>query len=179
MDKSALFLLQSVIYITIVTGVGSYVVFTAWTLEGAIPKSLLKMTNQEAAFCLGSLSTVPLAVMILCVMFIRMFLSGSDPLARDESRFLTVIKNVLQNTLEQTFPFVMNLWGAASWGTLSNERLIICTGIFLLSRMSFWVTYHLADLFSFHSLKSPPFFIGILNTVYLAVLNLTNLLQLN
>lgn len=146
-----------------------------WTAKNVIPGEYLKASHSEAALRLGTLSGIPLTLSIISVMVIRMFSSAHNTISGAESGLLKMNKSVLQNTLEQTVFFVINLWAVASWNTVPVETLILITGVFIGGRLLFWFGYTLQWLIDFKRLRSAAFILSMMNTMILLGVNARNL----
>lgn len=154
-----------------------FFIYYIWGIEKVIPELYLNMDLLDAAIRLSSLATLPLILNIFAMMMIRFLGSAFDPIRGSESEFLQVNKNVLRNTLEQTFLFVFNLLAAAHWKQLSVEKLALVTLVFLGSRILFWISYTLGTKMRFPPLRGPFFAITLLNTLALLGYNIFMMLK--
>ena len=147
-----------------------------WTAKGVIPAEYLKLSETEAALRLGTLAGIPLTLHILAVSLLRSFSGAHNPLSGSEGTFLTMNKNALQNTLEQTVFFVINLWAAATWEKqIKAETLILITAVFIGCRLLFWFAYFVKLTTGFGYLQSFCFMLSMLNSFILLAFNLRNL----
>ena len=140
--------------------------------------NLPKMTNRQAALRFGSLASIPLMAMILFVAQYRYWGAGWDPIKYEPSIFFRLCQNVLQNTLEQTFFFVVVLWAAAEWSMLSTERLFLFAVAFAVCRLVYAVTYIAGVKLGFAPLRAYGFVLTFALNTWLLLYNAMLMLEM-
>lgn len=148
------------------------------TAENKVPIYMWK--NQDplilATVC-GSVTSLFIVLMIHTVASLRATSSAGDTLNGEESDFLKISKNILQNTLEQSFLFIVNLMAAAANG-LPNEKIILITISFALGRFLFWSGYLIGMYAKFYPLRGPGFLITFSTNISLLLFNIITFLDL-
>ena len=146
-----------------------------WTTQGVIPQKFLASGHMELALRLATLAALPMVLMIFVVMIFRVFTPACDPINGEESDIFRINKNVLQNTLEQTFLFVMGLWAVASWEQIHKEALVLLTLFYVATRLAFWIGY-LFGVFRVMTILRGPGMVGsLLVNLSLIVYNASHL----
>ena len=97
---------------------------------------------------------------------------------RKETIYLEVSKMILTNTTEQTIVFAANLLAAAALKTLTKERIVILTLVYLFARAIFWAGYLGGALVGRTILRGPGFVLTITNSTFLIILNISALINL-
>jgi hypothetical protein len=91
------------------------------TAQGIVPAYVIK-AKTVAVICLhaSAVATLPLLVLIVLVMTMRLFSSGivtstQNPLNDEVPLLLKVTKAALNNTMEQTFVFIVSLLALSTY----------------------------------------------------------------
>jgi hypothetical protein len=85
--------------------------------------------------------------------------------------------NVLQNNLEGTFIFCMNLLAASSYKAFHAERSVALTWFFVAGRFVFWAGYTLGTKVNMPFLRAPGFATTLQVNILLFAYNLSGFLS--
>jgi len=140
--------------------------------QGVVPAYAFK-NKTVATLCLQAcaVASLPVLVLILLIMMLRLNSGGADPLKGEEPELLKVTKLALNNTMEQSFIFVVNLLAASTYDDHNKEALVLLTAAFVLGRLLFWVGYVAATFSEIPVLRSPGFILTIGSNVAIIGLN--------
>lgn len=149
-----------------------------WDAEGVIPE---KYYSQITAFNLALKCSVAItaliSLMITTIVVNRIFTEAGDTLNGEEGTFIKVSKMILQNTYEQSFIFIVNLFAAASLG-LNNEKILILGLIFIGARIIFWIGYLIGAYTQIPPFRSFGFSLTFCNNMFLLGYNIKTLLRI-
>ncbi|CAG9320087.1 unnamed protein product [Blepharisma stoltei] len=160
-----------VIWFPLITAFTAYWLYHIWTVQNKVPHYI--WNNKDPlylAITCSAVSTVFIFLQVQTVATQRLFTKAGDTIYGEESDFLKLSKNVLQNTLEQSFLFIINLLAAAVNG-LPNERIVLVTMTFILARILFWCGYVVGVYIKFFPLRGPGFLLTFSNNVLLLLFN--------
>ena len=117
-----------------------------------------------------ALSIVPLFIMIASVGNARFMSKAINPLAHAEDKSMEINGRVTNNTLEQTFVFVIAALALSAQLSFENQKLILALAlVFVLARFAFWFGYRKDPL-----LRAP----GMAATLYMNLSILLGILYL-
>lgn len=120
-------------------------------LSWAIPAPAAMATVPERlalALQLNVIAALPLLAMIVTVANSRFRSEAIDPLAHREDRKQEIDGRVANNTLEQTFLFLVATLALSTVVDPARVQILIAlTIVFVLARIAFWIGYRMHPLY--------------------------------
>jgi hypothetical protein len=115
---------------------------------------------------------LPLFVMIISIANARFLSDAIDPTRRAESHSMQIDGRVADNTLQQTFVFVVASLALSTIVSLHNLQLVwACVIVFVLARSAFWLGYRINPLYRAPGMSATAYLnLGILAYVIFHVL---------
>jgi len=122
-----------------------------WALTNALPApEISDALAERLAYALRAnvLAILPLFVMIITVANSRFLSDAIDPLRRAESPSMQVDGRVVDNTLQQSFVFVVASLALSTMVPLHYLQVVwACAIVFVVARFVFWLGYRINPLY--------------------------------
>jgi len=141
---------QKIVAVGAASGVVLMVV-SVWILATSLPPPLIADAAAERlAYALGAnlVAVVPLFVMIIAIANARFGSDAIDPTRRAESRAMEIDGRVADNTLQQSFVFVVASLTLSTLVPVSHLQVVwACAIVFVVARAAFWIGYRINPLY--------------------------------
>ena len=138
----------------------------SWSLENVFPIYLRQDSGLSLAFKCSVFSLLPMFLIISLDILNKLFFS--------QGIFTKANEFTLQDTMENTLLFLINLL-AASTLKWPSEKLMIITTVFILSRTLYWFGFTLGVYLKIPELKYVGVSLTLVNTLSLIFANLQTL----
>jgi hypothetical protein len=124
---------------------------SVWLLTRALPEPhMADALADRLGFALRAnlVAIVPLFIMLISIANARFLSDAIDPTRNAESRTMEIDGRVADNTLQQTFVFVVATLALSTVVPLDRLQVVYaCAIVFILARIVFWLGYRMHPLF--------------------------------
>ena len=160
---------QRIVAAGVFSGVAS-MALAVYVLDHVLPSPAgISTRADQLAYALrvDVLAVVPLFVMIANVSNARFMGKAIDPLAHEESTRMEIDGRVVDNTLQQTFVFLVGTTALSAALSPEHLQLLLALAIvFVVARVAFWVGYRMHPLYRAPGMAATSYMnLGILLTV--------------
>ncbi|CAG9322329.1 unnamed protein product [Blepharisma stoltei] len=142
------------------------------------PKFLSSKSTLELAIKCSAISTIPIFYLIIIVMLCRILTAAGNVLKEYQGIWFKVHSMCLQNTLEQNFLFAVNLIAIGAFEGLAPEKIVLVTGIYIVSRVLFYLGYIAAGYTGIPAFRSVWMMLTFVNNGFLLWINVKTIFKL-